>query len=799
MHGNRALFEATDWAATPLGPVAGWPADMRAVVETALSSGFPVCTGWGDAGIQIYNDAYNPIFGDKHPASFGRPVGESWPEIWEFLGPAIEQVRRTREPMTFHDALLPLAKHGVPEECWFDFSYSAVGGPGPLAPGVISIAVEKTRDVVLARRHASCDIPLDAMADGGLEALARVLGERLRGNPMDAAAAALVSLDPQGGATAGILLELGDWPALATFAGLPRAGGGEVAQLRADVPGKPAEVGDRVALVPLLDDRRRPLAMLALAPHALVPADGHLDFAGALSDRLQRILAHAGTLGAYREHIAEQDALYRFLFDNIVDAVLYARTDGGADSSETVVAANPGACELFGYAPDELPGLTRDQLMFPDDTALRRALLRREQEGVFKGELTFRRKDGTPVPAEVGSRLVTSRDGTLHSVNIIRDASLRASQAAERARQARFEAIAQLTAGMAHDFNNLLTVVQGSLELLLEDLPEGTRGREYAANALLCAERGAALTGQLLAYSRRQLLHLQPEDLDARLHELLPLVRATVGDRIEVVLEPDGALPPCRTDIAQLTTAVLNLAANARDAMPAGGRLLLQTQRAPDAPDQAVLLRVRDTGSGVPPELADRIFEPYFTTKALGAGLGLAMVQGFVHQSGGSLRVAPAPGGGALFELRLPVAAAAATDAPGPADARAATAPAPAEAGSRHLLLVDDNPLIREQASDLLERAGYRVDVAADGEQALVMLAELAPDLLLTDLDMPGRDGLALAREARALRPALRVLIMTGHAPAGDAGASAEAGIVVLAKPFGRGTLLATIERLLAG
>jgi signal transduction histidine kinase len=435
--------------------------------------------------------------------------------------------------------------------------------------------------------------------------------------------------------------------------------------------------------------------------------------------------------------------------------------------------------------------------MFPEDAALRRALLRREQEGVFNDELTFRRKDGSTVLAEVGSRLVASRDGTLHSVNIIRDISARAGQAAERARQARFEAIAQLTAGMAHDFNNLLTVVQGSLELLLEDLPPGTRGRDYAANALLCAERGAALTGQLLAYSRRQLLHLQPEDLDARLRELLPLVRATVGDRIEVVLETDGALPPCRTDIAQLTTAVLNLAANARDAMPDGGRLLLQTARAPDAPDQ-VLLRVRDTGSGIPPELGDRIFEPYFTTKALGAGLGLAMVQGFVHQSGGSLRVEVAPGGGALFELRLPVADAASRDAPEPAAAPTGADAEPAGSAARHLLLVDDNPLIREQARDLLERSGYRVDVAADGEQALAMLRELAPDLLLTDLDMPGRDGRALAREARALRPGLPVLIMSGHALAGDAAEDAEARIVVLAKPFGRGTLLATIERLLA-
>ena len=155
MGGNRALFEATDWAATPLGPVSGWPPAMRAVVEMALASGFPVSTAWGADGIQVYNAAYNAIYGDKHPAAFGRPVRDSWPEIWEFLGPALAQVRRTREPMTFHDTLLPLARHGRPEECWFDFSYSAVGGDGGDALGVISIAVDKTRDVVLARLHAT--------------------------------------------------------------------------------------------------------------------------------------------------------------------------------------------------------------------------------------------------------------------------------------------------------------------------------------------------------------------------------------------------------------------------------------------------------------------------------------------------------------------------------------------------------------------------------------------------------------------------------------------------------------------
>ena len=790
MDGNRALFDATDWAATPLGPVTTWPAAMRAVVDMALASGFPVCTAWGDHEIQIYNSAYNAIYGDKHPAAFARPTSESWPEIREFLEGALAEVRSSGEPLAFRDALLPLVKHTDPEECWFDFSYSRVCDDGGRTLGLVSIAVEKTRDVVLARRHASCDLPLDTVAQGGLEALARELSATLADNPMDAAAAVLQACDPNTGTPGAVLMQLGDWPelALATPAAPTERGVTAVATPEA---GRPGHVGTQAARIPLMDPAGHRVGVLVLAPHALVVPQGHLQFAGMLSDRLQRILAHADTVGAYRQRIADQDLLYRFLFDNILDAVLYARTDGRADSSETIVAANPGACRLFGYEAGELTGMTRDALTFDGDATFRRALVRREHEGTYIGELTFRRKDGSPVQAEVSSRLVCTRDGSTHSVNILRDTSARSREEAERARQARFEAIAQLTSGMAHDFNNLLTVVQGSLELLLEDLPTDSRQHDYAANALMCTERGAALTGQLLTYSRRQLLNLQPESLNARVKELLPLVRATVGERITLELVLDPELPTCRTDIALLTTAVLNLAANARDAMPDGGRLTLQTARDPAAPD-SVVLRACDTGQGIPADIIDRVFEPYFTTKALGAGLGLAMVHGFVHQSGGTLRVASTPGQGTCIALYLPVSQ--------------ETAPPPAvptlrrSGDGRHLLLVDDNALIRDQTRELLERGGYRVTVAADGAIALAALHEDPPALLITDLDLPGReDGPALAQDARARCPGLPILFITGHAPGADMGFAPDDRVATLTKPFSRAALLDALAHLLGG
>ena len=791
MRENQQLFETTDWSATPLGPVEGWSPQMRAVINTMLASGFPISTGWGPTSIQIYNDAYNHIYGDKHPAAFGQPASVMWPEIWEFLGPAIEHVQLTREPLTFHDTLLPLARHGLPEECWFDFSYSEVTAADGQPLGMMSVAVEITRDVVLARRHATCDVPMDAMADGSLEALAQVLEERLRTNPMDAAAAVMLAVDPASGVPSDALFQIGDWAGLEAWARKIRPLTHALMQQDLEDPERPEEVGSRATLVTLLDDSRQPIALLALASNALVVPDGHRDFVISLSARLQSVLAHADTLDTYRRRIAEQDMLYRFLFDNILDAVVYARTDGGADASETILTANQGAARLFGYPLDELRGMQRDQLQFPNDATFQAALDYRERERFFTGELTFRRKDGSPVSAELSSRLVVSPDGSTHSVNMLRDVSARANEAAERARQARFEAIAQLTAGMAHDFNNLLTVVQGSLELVLDDLPEGARAREYAENAMLCAERGAELTGQLLSYSRQQVLHLQAVDLNLRVMEIVPLVKATLGERIKLELALDPHLPPCYTDLAQLTTALLNLAANARDAMPTGGILRIETELDLVAP-QFIVLRVCDNGPGIPVNLLDRIFEPYLTTKTLGAGLGLAMIQGFVHQSGGRLQASNVSEGGACFELRLLVALAGMgeteNDAPIPFE----------DGGGRHVLLVDDHPLIREQTREILVRAGFRVSVAANADEALASLQADAPDLLLTDVDMPGeRNGIALANVARAHDSALPILVMTGHDPLSNSGFSQHDRIDALAKPFDRAALLQAIASLL--
>lgn len=778
MTGNRDLLHHSDWAATPLGPMTQWPARMRAVVEMALDSGFPVATVWGEDAIQIYNDAYNPIYGDKHPGAFGRPMRESWAEIWDFLKPAFDQVTATGEPLWFHDSLLPLSRSGEPEECWFDYSYSPVRDEDGQCLGMVSIAVEKTQHVVLGRRIRTCDLPVDVMQDGRLESLAAALRERLAQNPMDAAGARFRRIDAATGEPGESFWTLG--PAF-----------------------DPEEI--RWVRVPLFNRRGEPVARLDLLPDALVPRDSHAAFVAMLSDRLHRVLHQAEMLDGVQRELLQQDQLYHFLFDSIGEAAVYSTTDGGEGSAEFILAANPAASELLGYAREELVGMQREALFYPGSQALQQALAMRSRDRTFAGELVFRRKDGQPITVEVSSRLVQTQDGQFRAVSLLRDVSARTARESERAAQSRFEAIAQLTGGIAHDFNNLLTVVLGSLELLMDELPPDSRAADYAANALLCAERGASLTNQLLSYARRQPLRLQPVDIEAHLDEMLPLVRSSLGEINQVEFRRQGHLPRCASDLAQLTTAVLNLATNARDAMPDGGTLTLSTDvieaRAAGASatsgDKAtrrfVRLSVSDTGRGVPPELTERIFEPYFTTKGVGSGsgLGLAMVKGFMQQCGGDVRVTGLPGEGTTFELLFPV------DERMP---RPQSPPQPAPAlppAGGEILVVEDNELVRVQVCGLLVGAGFSVRQAANAREALDLLSrQPLPSLVLTDLVMPGgMSGMQLAHELRRRHPGLPVVVMTGHDPWAAARDERDRQFEVLAKPFDRATLLEVLAR----
>ncbi len=367
----------------------------------------------------------------------------------------------------------------------------------------------------------------------------------------------------------------------------------------------------------------------------------------------------------------------------------------------------------------------------------------------------------------------------------------------------KMEAIGRLAGGIAHDFNNLLTVITGRSEMMLVRLPPDHPLHRDVSLVLKTAERAAHLTRQLLAFSRKQVLAPRVLDLNGVVAGMTAMLRRLIGEDIELVTQLSPDLWGVKADPGQIEQVILNLAVNARDAMPGGGRLTIETanvdvealqDRLPHAAGPHVMLAVRDTGHGMDVATRARIFEPFFTTKepGKGTGLGLATVYGIVQQSGGQICVDSAPGAGASFVVYLPRAEEAAGPAPPVA---AATAP---RGGTETILLVEDEEDVRELAVDILGEAGYRVLAAADGHEALRIAAGAdAIALLLTDMVMPRMSGRQLADALVPGRPGLRVLYMSGYAGTAAGRDTLQEGAPFLRKPFTPAELLGRVRAVL--
>jgi len=354
----------------------------------------------------------------------------------------------------------------------------------------------------------------------------------------------------------------------------------------------------------------------------------------------------------------------------------------------------------------------------------------------------------------------------------------------------KMEAVGRLAGGVAHDFNNLLTAIVGYSELLRSATEADPGTARLVDEIRRAARRGADLTQQLLAFSRRQVLDPRVLDLNEVVRGIEGLLRQVIGEEVRLVTRLDGELESVRADPNRLEQVLVNLAVNARDAMPEGGEVLIETSNAglALAGEPAVLLAVQDTGVGIPAELRSQIFDPFFTTKerGQGTGLGLSTVYGIVTQSEGRIEVESEPGGGTRFEILLP----AVDERP----ARPAEEPAGGDIPRGHetILIAEDEPAVRTFLRRFLRKQGYRVLTAADGEEALRIArnAEPAIDLLLSDVVMPTLNGIALARRMRRARPGLRIVFMSGHpGPAGDGTPLDEEGALFLQKPFTTGQL----------
>ncbi|WP_158292371.1 ATP-binding protein [Paracraurococcus ruber] len=406
---------------------------------------------------------------------------------------------------------------------------------------------------------------------------------------------------------------------------------------------------------------------------------------------------------------------------------------------------------------------------------------------------------------EAVRRRLAASEARLQALNADLQARVAVEVAAREAAQARaahaerLQALGQLAGGIAHDFNNVLQAIGSSAGLMERRAGDPEAVRRLARLALEATGRGAAVTNRLLAFARRGALRAEPVAPAALLDGLREMLAHTLGAAIAVRVQAPPGLPPLLADRAQLETVLVNLATNARDAMPEGGRLDLAacTDQAAAghpaglAPGHYLRLTVRDTGTGMPPEVLARIAEPFFTTKGIGqgTGLGLAMARGFVEQSGGALLVESEEGAGTTVSVWLPQAAG--------GDGAAATAPPPEGVlRGRRILLVDDEAPVRQALGHALRDLGCRVAEARDAAEALARLRdEPGFDALVTDLSMPGANGLALIREARRHDPALPALLLTGFA--GDLGTAGDApDYVLLRKPVTGGELAAALATL---
>jgi PAS domain S-box-containing protein len=487
--------------------------------------------------------------------------------------------------------------------------------------------------------------------------------------------------------------------------------------------------------------------------------------------------------------LRESEERYRLLFERNLAGVYRATASG------RLLECNRAFAQMLGYSSPAEAMAQRSNAFHASDEGHEVFLERLRREGsLLNHEYQAPRRDGTPIWLIGNFSLLEGRGGEDVLLGTIFDMTERRRLEEQLLQAQKMEAVGRLAGGIAHDFNNLLTAVSGYTELLLGRLPEGDAGREHALEIRHAGQRAAALTQQLLAFSRRQVLEPRVLDLNTVISDMEKMLRRVIGEDIELTASLDQSLWRTKADPSQIEQAILNLVVNARDAMPRGGRLTIETgnveldekygdRYAALRPGPHVMLAVSDTGVGMNAELQARLFEPFFTTKELGkgTGLGLSTTYGIVKQSGGSIWVYSEPGQGTTFKIYLP-------RCEDPLDRREVPPPAPGPpSGTERVLLVEDEPEVRRLVERLLKMHGYAVVAAPGPAEALAAArgGDEPIDVLVTDVVMPGMNGRELARALSTRLPGLRVLYMSGYTDAAiTQHGILEPGTAFLSKPF---------------
>jgi len=817
------LIRSKDWHKSLAGPIEGWSIEMRATVANIVNSPVAKVLMWGSHHVMIYNDAYREIAGDRHPMALGTPVAAAFPEVWDWNRAIIETVTRG-ETVSHHDQPIVFNRAKGPETLYLDLFYTPVYDADGAVGGVMCTIVDNSARVSAEIRLAEREAELRRVTDAVPMLISYVDQDHIyrfaNGTYRD-----WFGVNPDSMVGRHVRDVIGDSAYNDRRESIARGLAGETLVAETDMPHR--------------DGGARRLE-IRYVPH--IEPDGSVPGVYILGidvqDRAQREAALAISNSRFR---TAMDAVHGVLWSNSPDGKMIGEQHGWAN--------------LTGQTPEEYQNYGWSSAVHPDDVA---ATIEAWQTAVatksmFVHEHRVRRHDGVwrqytirslPIlnaagdivewvgvhtdithqraaeaalreQAEILVRQVRHRERAedqLRQVNenlearVIAEIDERRMAEAKLAQSQKMETVGKLTGGVAHDFNNLLQVVSGNLQLLAKDIAGNARAEKRVSNAMAGVARGSKLASQLLAFGRRQALEPKVINISRFVRGMDDMLRRAIGEAIEVETVVAGGLWNTFIDPAQVENALLNLAINARDAMDGRGKLTIELGNAhlddtyalshdEVTPGQYVMLAVSDTGSGMSPDIIEKVFEPFFSTKAegKGSGLGLSMVYGFVKQSGGHVKIYSEVGEGTTIKLYLPRALQS-------EDVEVAVDNGPIAGGTETVLVVEDDDAVRETVVAMLSDLGYRVLKAVDAASALIVIESGIPiDMLFTDVVMPGTlKSPELARKAKERLPNIAVLFTSGYTENSIVhGGKLDAGVELLSKPYTREALARKFRALL--
>jgi PAS domain S-box-containing protein len=818
----QALIARIDWASSPLGAASTWPQSLRTAVDIVIHSPMPMLLLWGQQLTQIYNDGFALLAGSKHPHAFGQPTHLIWPELKDFTDPIYRAVLQG-QVRTYSEQRFPLQREGRESDFWLDLTYSPIRDEAAEVAGILVTAIETNE-----RRRIALE--LEQRSAASLKAQ-RETEERLQ--------LALAATDAVG---------TWDWDisedrfiADAHFAQLHGVDPAMANQLPISEYLHGVHPQDRALIARSIKHCITHGSEYA-EEYRLLQTDGQMRWVFArgrcYKDHHGRPIRFLGaaldlTERKHTEQALRQSQTELQLIINAMPILI-----SYVDREERFRLNNAAYLDWYGLTPQELYGRTILEVLGEEayalraphitealsgrpccfsistphrDGSIRQALMnylpRHGPDGAVNGFYIFvidetERKKTEEALRNLNETLeerVAARTRQLADANErLQNEMFERERAEDALRHAqKMEAVGQLTGGIAHDFNNMLTGIIGSLDLMQRYIAEGRASEigRFTEAAVSSANRAAALTHRLLAFSRRQSLNRTPLNANELIRSLEDLLSRTKGDHIELKLQLAEDIWRVNTDVSQLENALLNLVINARDAMPEGGELQIETANVyldgsdittlePVNAGDYVMIAVSDNGTGMTPSVLAKAFDPFFTTKPIGqgTGLGLSMIYGFAQQSGGHVSLFSLPGRGTSVRLYLPRLHSTEPDKV----LSPVVGEAPAAIAGETVMLVEDDAAVRMLILDLLKELGYRAHEAEDAKGALPVLeSDLRVDLLVTDVGLPGMNGRQLAEIARQHRPGLKVLFMTGYAEiAAERQGFLEEGMDMVSKPF---------------